>query len=251
MEEWSRLLPFQQPAPFKIRKVIEMEKKKRLTNTEKFEIKDRRLGALERFIQISNSDKMRDYFIAKFEEEEKLYGSREWESHYPTEGMKKDRIISGLIKKYPLMCTIPNELERQENGEYVYLRKIEGLEHTIGEHVIPEHKVKGKIIKAHVVKEMKYSIFFFVPDAKFYRLILPRLGIAKITLQKYLFSYSCIGWLKILNELPAGIIKKKQMCYGVGYEMKQPGEKPRLIRFMKEKNFPALRTFELPYSKIY
>jgi len=155
---------------------------------------------------------------------------------YPRKWMEDDNLISALLKKYPLIVDILNTIEARKNGSgHIYLLDHKGEQYK----ECPEIKHCETWIAGYGKKENPLAVF--IADARFYDTILPGLGIARITLQKYLKAFCNAG---ILKKLPRTGQFKSIPIYAIGYFSKW-NDRYKLNRFLTIKDKEALRGFIL------
>lgn len=141
---------------------------------------------------------------------------------YPRDWMAKDRVISSLLEKYRI-ADVLNALEASKKYdrstgrmEYLFLVRPEG------------HRYRGK-----------YEYAAIMADAAFYKTILPGLGMAQITLQKYLSAFSRAGILRVLEKEGQRHIP----IYTIGYFSEY--KRGKLNRWTTTKTKNLLRGFSL------
>lgn len=169
-------------------------------------------------------------FKAKYKNQIKQKGQ-----HYPRKWMEDDKLISDVLTKYRI-SDILNTIEAWKDGDYLYLL------HPKGKRFNEEYPY-GWTTNG----EKKHRLAVFIANSRFYKTILPGLGIEMITLQKYLQVFNKVG---ILKKLPNTGKYKNLPIYAVGYFSEFKEGKFKLNRFLIKYNKEALREFTLQHRDI-
>jgi hypothetical protein len=155
--------------------------------------------------------------------------------HYPRKWMEADKLISSLLTKYRI-SDILNTIEAWKDGDYLYLLSPKGKRFN-------EEYPRGWTTYG----EKKHNLAVFIANSRFYKTILPSLGIAESTLHKYLQAFSKAG---ILQKLPNTGKYRNIPIYAVGYFSEYGERKFKLNRFLKSDNKEALMEFTLQHRDI-
>lgn len=154
---------------------------------------------------------------------------------YPRKWMEDDKLISSLLTKYRI-SDILNTIEAWKDGDYLYLLHPKGKRFN-------EEYPHGLTTDG----EKKHTLAVFIANSRFYKTILPGLGIAESTLHGYLQAFHKSGILK----MPTKTGKYKNLpIYAVGYFSEFKEGKFKLNRFLTKYNKEALREFTLQHRDI-
>ncbi|OPY86132.1 MAG: hypothetical protein A4E71_01757 [Smithella sp. PtaU1.Bin162] len=146
--------------------------------------------------------------------------------------MLDDPNIFSLIKRYKNICKILNELkEKNREGKrskpFRYLFLLDEPPY-----INPQ---SGK----------RHPYVCFITNKNFYDSIIPKLGIARNTLQKYLMAFCKVGVIKKLNKAGRSDISTNQKLYALGYSFNYKGS-PSLKTFLIKENKEEFAKFKLP-----
>jgi len=160
---------------------------------------------------------------------EKTYHDNIWKIEKELPGwMMKDRVIADLIKNTRLADVLKALRKHSEP--------------------IPERRRNKKLMAENSVERRLnkgYLPVCFVTDKAFYDKILPELGMAQNTLQKYLIALRRVGAIKKIEKNGLNHIPRRSILYCIGYHYDYPGGQ-KTNWLLTEKLKKQLREFKLP-----